>query len=98
MNEIKSTGSSMRPHRPVSKYKAGNIESAIFNNEREHNGVVMGFKTISLSRSFKKTGEEIWRNEVIHLRRNDIQKVILVLQKTQEELLLNEGKGVIHNG
>ena len=48
------------------------------------------FKTISLSRSYKKKGEDIWRSDLINLRRNDIQKCILVLQKAQEELLLNQ--------
>ena len=32
--------------------------------------------------------ENIWRDATIQLRRNDLQKVILVLQKVQEELLL----------
>jgi len=75
--------------KPIKKWKAGSIEAAIFENEREVNGNLVNFKTISLSRSFRKKGEEIWRNEVIHLRRMDIQKVILVLQKAQEELLLS---------
>ena len=36
----------------------------------------------------------MWRSDQISsLRRNDLQKVIIVLQKAQEELLLNEGKG-----
>ena len=75
--------------RPISKYKAGGIEAAIFKNEREHNGVVVGFNTVSLSRSFKKKGEDIWRHEVIHMRRSDIPKAVLVLQKAHEELLLD---------
>jgi len=89
-NQISSEGS--RNKRPISKYKSGSIQAAIFKNEREHNGVVMGFKTISLSRSYKKKGEDVWRNEVIHLRRNDLPRVILVLQKAHEELLLTDMK------
>ena len=79
--------------RPTKKWKAGAIEAAIFENEKEVNGNVVGFKTVSLGRSYKKKGEDIWRNEVIYMRRADLQKAILVLQKAQEELLLNPSKG-----
>ena len=77
-------------NRPIKKYRSGNIEAAIWSNEKEFNGGLVEFKTISLSRSYKKKGEEIWRSDQINLRRNDIQKCILVLQKAQEELLLNQ--------
>jgi hypothetical protein len=77
-------------NRPVKKFRSGNIEAAIWSNEKEFNGGLVEFKTVSLSRSYKKKGEDIWRNENINLRRNDIQKVILVLEKVQEELLLNQ--------
>lgn len=76
-------------NRPIKKWQAGNIQMAIFENEREVNGNMVTFKTASLSRSYKKKDEDIWRNEVINLRRGDIAKVILVLQKAQEELLLH---------
>ena len=75
--------------RPIKKFRCGNIESAIWLNEREVDGNIVGFKTISLSRSWKKEGD-VWRNDQVNLRRNDLQKVILVLQKAQEELLLNQ--------
>ena len=77
-------------NRPIKKFRSGNIEAAIWSNEKDFNGGLVEFKTVSLNRSYKKKGEEIWRNEIINLRRNDIQKIILVLQKTQEELLLNQ--------
>jgi len=76
--------------KPIKKFRAGNVSCAIWLNEREVDGNVISFKTISLTRSFKKKDEEIWRNEVVNLRRNDLQKAILVLQKTQEDLLLEE--------
>ena len=41
---------------------------------------------------YRKKGEDIFRSDQITLRRNDIQKCILVLQKAQEELLLNKEK------
>jgi len=78
-------------NRPVKKYRSGNIEAAIWLNEKDMgDGSIVGFKTISLSRSWKKKDEDIWRSDVVHLRRNDIQKAVMVLQKAQEDLLLNE--------
>jgi len=77
-------------NRPIKKFRASNIEAAIWSNEKEFNGGLVEFKTISLNRSYKKKGEEIWRNEIINLRRGDIPKIMLVLQKAQEELLLNQ--------
>tara|TARA_Y100000310_G_C20083607_1_gene535004 strand:- start:46 stop:348 length:303 start_codon:yes stop_codon:yes gene_type:complete len=82
------------PKRPFKKWKCGNIEAAIWNNKREmQEGEEFEFKTVSLSRSYRKKGEDIWRNDAIHIRRNDLQKMILVLEKAQEELLLTEGPG-----
>ncbi|MEK6933033.1 MAG: hypothetical protein AABW56_04555 [Nanoarchaeota archaeon] len=77
-------------NRPIKKFRSGNIETAIWSNEKEFNGGLVEFKTITLSRGYKKKDEDIWRSDVINLRRNDIQKCILVLQKAQEELLLNQ--------
>ena len=77
-------------NRPIKKFRSGNIETAIWSNEKEFNGGLVEFKTVSLSRSYKKKDEDIWRSEVINLRRGDIPKILLVLQKAQEELLLNQ--------
>ena len=79
-------------NRPIKKFRSGNIETAIWSNEKEFNGGIVEFKTVSLSRSYKKKGEDIWRSEIINLRRGDIPKIMLVLQKAQEELLLNQEK------
>ncbi len=80
----------MATNMPINKFKAGNIETAVWNNKREVNGATVEFKTVSLSRSYIKKGEDTWRNDVINMRRNDLQKAIIVLQKAQEALLLTE--------
>jgi len=78
-------------NRPVKKWRAGNIEAALWVNKREVEGAEFEFRTVSLSRNYKKRGEEIWRSDVINsLRRNDLQKAIIVLQKAQEALILTE--------
>lgn len=77
-------------NKPIKDFRIGNLKAAIFLNEREHEGNLIGFKTVALSRSYKKKDEEVWRSEQINLRRNDIPKMILVLQKAYEELSLEE--------
>lgn len=77
------------PNRPFKEWKAGNLKVALWKNKKDmEDGSEIEFKTVSLTRSYRKTGEDIWRHDVINLRRNDLQKAILVLQKAQEDLLL----------
>ena len=45
---------------------------------------------MTISEIFKKKGEDLWRSESVNLRRNDLAKAILVLQKAQEELLMEQ--------
>ena len=73
---------------PIEKFRSGAIETAIWENSKEIEGNEVGFKTVSLRRSWKQDG--VWRDSKINLRRNDLQKAILVLQKAQESLLLEE--------
>jgi hypothetical protein len=80
----------MATNKPIKKFKSGSIEAALWSNEREFNDSVVEFKTVSLTRSYKKKGEDLWRSESLNLRRNDLVKAILVLQKAQEELLMQQ--------
>jgi len=79
---------------PIKKFRAANIEAAIWSNKRKRDdGEEIEFKTLSLSRSYKKRDEDIWRNEIINLRKGDISKILVVLQEAQKYLLLrDEGK------
>jgi hypothetical protein len=77
-------------NKPIKKFKSGAIETAIWNNEKDFNDSKVEFKTVSLTRSYKKKGEDIWRSESVNLRKNDLIKAILVLQKAQEELLMQQ--------
>ncbi|HLD02626.1 MAG TPA: hypothetical protein VJC07_02930 [Candidatus Nanoarchaeia archaeon] len=79
----------MATNLPIKKFRSGNIEAAIWLNKHKRNeNEEIEFKSVSLSRSYKKKDENQWRNEVINLRKMDIAKALLVLQKAQEELLL----------
>ena len=76
-------------NRPIKKFKSGNIELAIWFNEREVDGNIVGFKTVSLRRFWRDKKQELWRDEVVNLRKGDIAKALLVLSKSNEELLLS---------
>ena len=81
-------------NKPIKKFKSGAIETAIWNNEKDFIDSKVEFKTVSLTRSYKKKGEDIWRSESVNLRKNDLIKAILVLQKAQEELLMQQSMEV----
>ena len=77
-------------NRPIKKWRSGNMEVAIWLNERVSGDQKMEFKTASLTRSWKKKDEDQWRSDVVNLRRMDIPKALVLLQKAQEELYLAE--------
>ncbi len=81
----------MEVNKPIKKFRSGNIESSIWLNEKQDKeGNKINFKTVSLRKSWNQEGK--WHDSTINLRRNDLQKIILVLNKAQEELLLSEEK------
>ena len=75
-------------NRPIKKWRSGNLEVAIWLNERINNDTKVEFKTLSLTRNWKKKDDDVWRSDVMNLRRMDIPKVMILLQKAQEELFL----------
>jgi len=78
-------------NKPIKKWRSGTIDCSVWSNEREVNGNKVEFKTVSLRKSWRQ--DNIWRDQTItNLRRNDLQKVILLLQKAQEDLLLDTNR------
>ena len=77
-------------NRPIKQYRAGNIQGAIWLNEREVKDVIVGFKTVSIRRSWKDKDKDLWREETLNLRKQDIPKLAVILSKLQEDLLLND--------
>ena len=75
--------------KPINKFKAGNIDAAVWNNEIEIDGKKINTKSISLRKSWK-SGEE-WKDATINLQANEIQKALLVLQEAQKEVLMKNG-------
>ncbi len=74
-------------NKPINKWKSGNISGAIWANEREVNGTKVEFKTASIRRSWKKEGD-VWRDETLNFRRQDIPKIFSILHEMQKELFL----------
>ena len=77
-------------NRPIKKWRSGSIEVCVWQNEKEMNGSIIGSKTVSLTRSWKKSDDDVWRSDVINLRKNDIGKVMMLLNKAHEEVFLNQ--------
>ena len=50
---------------PIKKFRPGNIEAAVWLNKRDVDGNSVEFKTVSLSRSYKKKDENLWRSDQI---------------------------------
>lgn len=76
-------------NRPIKKWRSGAIEGCIWVNKKKlDDGSEVEFKTISLSRNFKKKDENIWRSEVINFRKSDLPKLQAVLHNLQQEIFL----------
>ena len=76
-------------NQPIKKYKSGLVQGAVWLNEKDINGEKVGFKTATLKRSWKDK-ENQWRDETLNLRKSDLPKVLVILNKLQEDLLLGD--------
>ena len=79
---------------PIKKFRSGSFDCSVWSNKREidKNGEKMEveFVTASLRKSWEKDGK--WHDHTIgSIRKNDLAKMILLLQKAQEEMLLAKG-------
>ena len=80
-------------NRPINKWRSGAIEGCIWSNKKTlDNGGEVEFKTATLTRNFKKTGDDVWRSEVFNFRRSDIPKIQAILHNIQQELFLSVSK------
>ena len=76
-------------NKPIKQYRSGPIQGAIWLNAMEKEGEKIEFKTASLRRSWKEKDTSQWRDETINLKKSDISRAIVILNKLQEELLLS---------
>lgn len=74
--------------KPVKTYKSGNLEGSIWINEKDlHEGGIVEFKTVSLRKTWRDNSNVI-REQRISLRTGDVDKLIVILKKLQEDLYL----------
>ncbi len=76
---------------PIKSFRSGNIQGAVWLNKRKTADGEITFKSTSLRRSWKQE-DGIWRDEVINLRKNDIPKAIVILNKMLEDVLMSDEK------
>ncbi len=73
---------------PIKKFRSGQLEAAIWFNERKlKDDSIVGFKTVSLRKSWKDD-EGVWRDATLQLRKHDVPKILVLMNKVMEELLL----------
>lgn len=77
---------------PILKYRAGAFDASVWENIRKKNGVEINFKTVTLTRSYKKKDEDIWRSEQMNIRRQDIPKIQALLRKVEDYLFFEVTK------
>ena len=79
--------------------KSGNFELSIWENEKDFGDVgIVGYQTITIRKTWKDNNS-LTRDQRLHLRKQDIERVLVLLRKAQEHLLLegeNEQKGAIN--
>ena len=75
---------------PLKVYKSGNFDVSVWENERDlgDEGVV-AFRTVSL-RKFWRDNTNTLREQRVSLRKQDVERVLVLLGKIQEYLVLEE--------
>ena len=77
-------------NRPIKQFQSGAMQGAIWLNGKEKEGEKIEYKTASLRRSWKEKETGQWRNEILNLKKSDIPRALVILNKLQEELLLTK--------
>lgn len=79
--------------------KSNNFEVTVWENEKDlGDGGIIGFQTISLRKTWRDISGT-FRDQKLHLRKQDVERVLVLLRKVQEYLLLegeNDKKGDEH--
>lgn len=74
-------------NQPIKKVRISNWEGVVWDNKKQINGAEIQYKTATISRSYRKKDENIWRSEVINnIRLNDLQKMRAIIDKLQDFL------------
>jgi hypothetical protein len=73
---------------PKYKVRSGNIQASVFENKgKDKQGKEFSYETIQLQRSYKDKSDN-WVNENLSLRKQDIIKLLVVLDFLKAKLFL----------
>lgn len=77
---------------PIKKWRSGSFDGAIWlNKKKKDDGEEFEYKSVTLTRNWQDKEQGIWRNEKINLRRQDLPRVMALVQKMIDELYLKGG-------
>lgn len=79
--------------RLIKSVKSGNFEATIWENEKDlDEGGIIGYQTISIRKTWRDPNGT-FREQKLHLRKQDVERVLVLLRKVQEHVLLEEHDG-----
>ncbi len=75
---------------PLKRLKSANFEACIWENEKDFGdrGIV-AFKSVSLRKTWRDNSNTL-REQKLNLRKQDVERVMVLLRKVQEHLHLEE--------
>ena len=77
---------------PIKKWRSGSFDGAVWlNKKKKENGEEFEYKSVTLTRNWQDKEQGIWRNEKINLRRQDLPRVMVLIQRMIDELYIKEG-------
>ncbi len=75
---------------PWRTVKSANFEASIWENEKDFgDGGIVAFKSVSVRKTWRDNSNT-FREQKINLRKQDVERLIVLLRKVQEHLLLEE--------
>mgnify|MGYP001459247958 CR=1 FL=1 len=73
---------------PWRTVKSSNFEASIWENERDFGeGGIVAYKSVSIRKTWRDNNNT-FREQKINLRKQDVERMIVLLRKVQEHLLL----------
>lgn len=77
---------------PRKVLKSGNIEVAIWDNEKDTNeGGIVTYQSVSVRKTWRDAQNAL-QEQKLNLQKYDVERLMVLLRKVQEHLLLEEEK------
>jgi len=74
---------------PEKTFKSLNFEVSVWQNEKDfgHDGGIVSFKSVNVRKTWRDNSNTL-REQRLNLRKQDVERLLVLLRKTQEYLLL----------